>query len=55
MLDKPDFVASYEIGDYVYFFYRSIFVDLRQIMDIIIDFHILKREVKFFSGRKLIG
>jgi len=22
MLDKPDFVGSYEVGDYVYFFYR---------------------------------
>jgi len=27
MLDKPDFVASYEIGDYVYFFYREIAVE----------------------------
>jgi len=27
MLDKPDFVGSYEIGDYVYFFFREIAVE----------------------------
>lgn len=27
MLDKPDFVGSYEIGDYVYFFLREIAVE----------------------------
>jgi len=26
-LDKPDFVGSYEIGDYVYFFFREIAVE----------------------------
>ena len=27
MLDKPDFVGSYEVGDYVYFFYRETAVE----------------------------
>ena len=27
MLDKPDFVGSYEIGDYVYFFFRETAVE----------------------------
>ena len=27
MLDKPDFVGSYEIGDHVYFFFREIAVE----------------------------
>ena len=27
MLDKPDFVGSYEVGDYVYFFFRETAVE----------------------------
>jgi len=27
MLDKPDFVGSYEVGDYVYFFFREVAVE----------------------------
>ena len=27
MLDKPDFVGSYEVGDHVYFFFREMAVE----------------------------
>jgi hypothetical protein len=27
MLDKPDFVGSYDVGEYVYFFFREMAVE----------------------------
>jgi hypothetical protein len=27
MLDKPDFVGSYDVGEYVYFFFREMSVE----------------------------